>query len=163
PVATGRPADVDRLLAPQQARQRGLALLVGPPRDDRDQVQLRVGPQRRGEESGDAGRPEVLVLDVDQPVGAAEHLPVGGRDAALAEGQGEVADGRSAYLDLYVVPGRALAVDLGKVHRLRVAGVVGVVTAAAGQVDAAQKRNVAFRLARLLGDDQLLVVRATAT
>src|SRR6185312_8867050 len=50
----------------------------------RDDVQVRMGAQGRGEHPGHRPGPQVLVLQVDQAPGPGQRLPVGVRDAALA-------------------------------------------------------------------------------
>ena len=60
------------------------AVAIRDPRDHHDHVELGVVSQRLHVEVGDLGRPQVLVLDVDQPAGPPERLVVLPRDAALA-------------------------------------------------------------------------------
>ena len=54
----------------------------------------------------------------------------------------DIGDGRSAERELYVVPGRAVAVDLRHRLPLSVAPVICVVTPAVAQVDAPDERDV---------------------
>ena len=52
--------------------------------DDGDQVQIGVVAQGVGEQLGDLGRPQVLVLQVDQAAGPPDRLAVAAGDAAFA-------------------------------------------------------------------------------
>ena len=65
------------------------AVLVGDDRDDGDEAQLRVLAQGGAEVPADLLRPEVLVLEVDQPLGVRDGPGVGVGHAALP-GRGEV-------------------------------------------------------------------------
>jgi len=84
-VTAGRSAHLDRLLTSHQTRPARCALLVRVARDDGDHVQVGIAAQRRGQQLRDERRPEVLVLDVDQPASTSKGLSVGVGDAAFAE------------------------------------------------------------------------------
>ena len=94
-------------------------------------MQVRVGPQRVGEQVGDERRPEVLVLDVDQAARPREDFAVGVGDAAFAErGEGVPAQpGRVGAQDLDGVGARARRVGQlgGQVAADEFAGVIGPV------------------------------------
>jgi hypothetical protein len=66
-------------------------------------------------------------------------------------------------LQLQVVPGRPAAIARVDPDRVGVPEMVGVVAAAAGQVDAADEGDAADRIVRAVDDQQLLVVAAEAT
>ena len=57
---------------------------VGETREHNNDAQVPVLAQRIGQRAGRIGRPEVLILDVDQPPGSSERLEVGAGDASLA-------------------------------------------------------------------------------
>ena len=85
PVAPGVADGVERVLPSDEVRRaRDRAALVRVARDDGDQVQLGGASQRLGEQLGDLGGPQVLVLEVDEPGRPAQRLAVRRRDAALA-------------------------------------------------------------------------------
>jgi len=68
-------------------------------------------------------------------------------------------DGRSAYLQLDVVPGRTLAVGGRHRQRLRVTLVVRVIATGAAQVDTADEGDVPVGIAGVPDDHELLVMR----
>src|SRR6476646_8508045 len=83
----GRTQDVDSLLPADQVRWHGKpAILIGIERDYSDQAQLLIGVQRIGEATYDISRPQVLILEVDETVCAADDLLVRMGDAALPIG-----------------------------------------------------------------------------
>ncbi len=85
PLRRGPVAQRQRLLpADHVRRQREPAVHVRVPGHDRHQVQVRVLVQRLREQLGHLGRPEVLVLQVDQPPGPAYRLGVAAGHGALA-------------------------------------------------------------------------------
>src|SRR5450756_352316 len=92
PVTAASVQNLERQVVPDNiGRQRQPPVLIWVAGNDRDQVQ----PGVRGQGFGDRGRhlrrPEVLVLEIDQGSGPAEHLGVAARDAALGIGGEEVA------------------------------------------------------------------------
>ena len=105
PVATGIQQLVHRELAAVELRRQGdRPVDVRDDRDDGDEPQLGVLPQRVTEVAADLLRPQVLVLEVDQPSGVPHGLGVAGRHAALAVGGEVVAlgeDGRVGAQDLH--------------------------------------------------------------
>ena len=78
------------------------AVAVGVARHHHDDVQLRLRPQRVGERPRGRLRPEVLVLEVDEPPGARQRLQVRPGDAALAVGRERVR--RAAWPDRCAAP-----------------------------------------------------------
>jgi hypothetical protein len=85
PVAAGRLQQVERGLLADPVWWAGQApVLVGIAGDDRDQPQPGRAAQRVGQGLGDLLRPQVLVLDIDEPAGPPQGLEVGAGDAALA-------------------------------------------------------------------------------
>ena len=91
-LAACRAADLDGLLAADQARP---AARRPPCRGIGARWRSRAGPgsrcSARPSNFGDERRPQVLVLDVDEPARAGEGLPVGMGDAAFAERRERVA------------------------------------------------------------------------
>jgi hypothetical protein len=89
---------------------------------------------------------------------------VGGRAVlpALPEGQVDVQHGRALQLQLQVVPGRPAAIPRVDPDRIGVAEMLGVITAAAGQVNAADEGDAADGVVRAVDDQELLVVAAEA-
>ena len=119
PVRCGPLAQRQRLLAPDHVRrQRQPAVHVRVAGDDGDQVQVRVVPQRVREQVRDLGRPEVLVLQVDESAGAAYRLGVTPGHGPLAVGCERVAraDGGvgAQHLDLVRTAGRRIGRLLGQ-------------------------------------------------
>jgi hypothetical protein len=83
----GRTQDVDSLLPADQVRWHGKpAILIGIERDYSDQAQLPIGAQRIGKATYDIGRPQVLILEVDETVGTGDDLLVGMGNTALPTG-----------------------------------------------------------------------------
>ena len=80
----------------------------------------------------------------------------------LPEGVRQVADRRSAHLELHVVPGRAVAVARVELDRLRVAAVPVVVAPPVAEVDAADEGDVVVGAGRVAEEDQLLVMASAA-
>jgi hypothetical protein len=76
------------------------------------------------------------------------------------EGEVDIQDGRPVNLQLQVVPRRSAPVARVDPDRIRVAPVVGAVSAAAGQVDPAHEGDAAPRIVRPVDDQELLVVAA---
>jgi hypothetical protein len=76
----------------------------------------------------------------------------------LAEDGLDVTNGRPHDHQLYVVPGRAIAVHLGHRLALRIAGMGRIVAAAVAQVDSTDERHVLVRSRRMPQHDELLVV-----
>ena len=65
-------------------RSGNLPVLIGPHRENRDHPQLRLFTQSGGECLGDVGRPEVLILDVDERTRPSESFLVRACHTALA-------------------------------------------------------------------------------
>jgi hypothetical protein len=63
-----------------------LVFHIGETRGDRDQVQSWRAPQGGSEDARDVDGPQVLVLDVDDALRAAQGLGVGPREAAFTQG-----------------------------------------------------------------------------
>src|SRR5689334_3487306 len=82
---------------------------------------------------------------------------------ALAKGDVEIADCRSPYFQLDVMPRRSGAIALVEFDRLAVPGVARVVTSTMTQVDAAHEPDVFVRDPRALNDDELLMVAAASS
>ena len=70
-------------LASKAGHPRDRAVVVGVARHDRDDLQVGLVPQSRGNDVGYRARPQVLVLYVDQAAGARERFPVSVCDAPL--------------------------------------------------------------------------------
>ncbi len=85
PIRGGAPARIDSELAPDQSRRPAEAALeIEIPWDDGDQMQILICGQRVDEQVGDLLRPQVLVLEVDQPPGLPDRLGVAAGDGAFA-------------------------------------------------------------------------------
>ena len=78
---------------------------------------------------------------------------------SFTEGVFEIADGRTLESYLDVVPWRPLTVPFVEILGLRIAPMLGVVTASVTQVDATDECNVARRVTRMADEHELLVVR----
>ena len=79
--------DLQRLgVTEAHGRKAEAVVLVGEPRDDHDEVQAGPAAQRGGEDPGDVGRPQVLVLDVDEATGSPQRLGVPAGGAAFPAG-----------------------------------------------------------------------------
>jgi hypothetical protein len=84
PVPARLPHHGQGLRVPQHRRLVvELVLVVGPPWHDGDQMQSGRALECGGEDARDVERPQVLVLEVDQPLGSADRLGVGQGDAAF--------------------------------------------------------------------------------
>jgi len=81
----------------------------------------------------------------------------------FAEGVSDVANRRSAYLEVNAVPRRSITVSGFEIDRLRVAFVTAVVVAAMTQVDPADERHVVVRSGSVAHNDELLVMASAAT
>src|SRR5690349_20087153 len=77
-ITAGRTQYVDRLLSADQVGWHGKpTVLIGMERNHSDEAQLPIGAQCIGEATYNIGGPQVLILDVDETVGAADDLLVG--------------------------------------------------------------------------------------
>jgi hypothetical protein len=165
--------DVDQRPGPPQSLQVGpgdAALAVrrerGPP------VPGRVGAQHLHGMGAGLGRwqpplqqPEASGLVAEPPPDGPQRVAMVAGSAvlpALPEGVVDVQDDRAAQLQLEVVPGRPSAVAGVDPDRVGVAEMPGVVTTAAGQVDATDEGDAAVRIVGAMDDQQLLVVAAEA-
>jgi hypothetical protein len=91
-------------------------------------------------------QPEASGLAADPPPHGPQRVAVVGWGAilpAFPEGEVDVQHGRTVHLQLQVVPGRPAAIPRVDPDRIGVAEMLGVVAAAAGQVDAADEGDAA--------------------
>ncbi len=93
PVASGAAQLGQRVDPPDQVHGQGeRPVLVREGGDDADHPQPRTAAQRLGEAGHHTGRPQVLVLQVDERPGPSQRLEVAAGDAALAVGGEGVAE-----------------------------------------------------------------------
>jgi hypothetical protein len=165
--------DVDQRPGPSQGlqvRPGDAALAVGRERDP--PVPGRVGAQHlHGMGAGLRGWPAAQqqlqapgLVAGPPPYGPQRVAVVAGGVVlpALPEGVVDVQHGRAAQLQLEVVPGRPPAVAGVDPDRVGVAEMPGVITTAAGQVDAADEGDAGLGIVGAVDDQQLLVVAAEA-
>jgi hypothetical protein len=125
-----------------------------------------VRPRRRGvtPPRGELARASRLPRDVAQHDSKWVAMVEGRRILpTFAEGVSDVANRRSAYLEVNAVPRRSITVSGFEIDRLRVAFVTAVVVAAMTQVDPADERHVVIRSGSVAHHDELLVMASAAT